>query len=373
MVLGGGSAGGGYSGGHGRPGVSKTTVVAIAVIGVGFFFAFSYTAGWWPRDPEPLAQVKEEAAVAPSTWGDRLERVATAGILIGGVAALVIATWRGLSADQQAKVAKEQAETALTQTAGSQRRLLDERYQAGAAMLESPVLVVRLAGIHALDRLVEDDKQRYYADVMNLLAVFVRFPVSAKTEIVDGVLRDDLQAALGAISRRNDPQDFKRLPKAALTNRAILLHEGGPVNLRNAKLRNSFILHGNLRNVMFVGADLSNCEAWNTDFSGSNFLRATLRDGSFIGCDLSGAEFVVADLTGRMMAGSTLDSANLRSANLSGVEFSDDGRNPVIGLTQEQLDEAKANPYDPPMLEGVLDAETGRSLAWRGKPWFGPR
>ena len=325
-----------------------------------------YTVGWKLHDSALPPKAQSETAVAAPAWGDRLERVATAGILIGGVAALVIATWRGLAADQQAKAA-------LTQTAGSQRRLLDERYQEGAAMLGSSVLAIRLAGIYALDRLVEDDKQRYYADVMNLFAAFVRFPVSAKTEIVDGVLRDDLQAALGAISRRNDPQDVKRLPKAALTNRAILLHEGGLVNLFNAKLRYGFIIHGNMRNVMFVGADLSNCEAWNTDFSGSNFLNATIRDGSFLECDLSGAEFVVADLTGRKMAGSTLDGAKLKSAILSGVEFSDDGKDPVIGLTQEQLDKAKANPYDPPLLKGVLDAETGKALVWRGKPWFGSK
>ena len=42
--------------------------------------------------------------------------------------------------------------------------------------------------------------------------------------------------------------------------------------------------------------------------------------------------------------------------------------NPATGLTQGQLDEARSDPNNPPFLEGVLDAETGEQLVWRGKP-----
>ena len=46
----------------------------------------------------------------------------------------------------------------------------------------------------------------------------------------------------------------------------------------------------------------------------------------------------------------------------------DDGKIPATGLTQAQLDTACANPKTPPMLEGLMDAETGEPLVWRGKP-----
>ena len=38
------------------------------------------------------------------------------------------------------------------------------------------------------------------------------------------------------------------------------------------------------------------------------------------------------------------------------------------GLTQEQLDQAFAEPNSPPLLGGAFCAETGKLLVWRGKP-----
>ena len=39
-----------------------------------------------------------------------------------------------------------------------------------------------------------------------------------------------------------------------------------------------------------------------------------------------------------------------------------------IGLAQDQLDQACADPDNPPKLGGLCDAETGAPLEWRGKP-----
>ncbi|MXX47003.1 MAG: pentapeptide repeat-containing protein [Chloroflexi bacterium] len=342
--------------------------LALAVIAIllaaGLVLGTMYTAGWMFRDSSESGEDQGKATAIALDWGDRLERVATAALLTGGVAALAIATWRGVAADQQAKAA-------LTQTRSSERRLLDERYQEGAEMLGDTRLVVRLAGVYALDRLLEDDKQRYYADVMSLFSTFLRFPIPADRDSEDGVLRADLQTVLLTISRRNDPDDVERLPEAVRTNRAALLHEGGPVNLLSADLRHAFLLFGRVNRVMFVGANLSNCNAWHTDFTGAIFLSAIVRDGSFLECDLTEVEFNGADLTGCSMAGSKLDRAVLRSANLSGVKFSEDGKDPVTGLTQRQLDRAIASPYDLPFLEGVMESETCEPLVWRGRPWFG--
>ena len=37
------------------------------------------------------------------------------------------------------------------------------------------------------------------------------------------------------------------------------------------------------------------------------------------------------------------------------------------GLTQEQINRAKADPDNPPNLEGVIDAGAGEPLVWAGK------
>ena len=72
--------------------------------------------------------------------------------------------------------------------------------------------------------------------------------------------------------------------------------------------------------------------------------------------DLSGVSFQNANLSG-----TDLSRANLSDAYLLGVNLSD-----VRGLTQAQLDEAIADPDNLPKLDGVLDAESGEPLEWRG-------
>ena len=58
----------------------------------------------------------------------------------------------------------------------SRQDLLNERYQTGARMLGDEVLAVRLAGIYALQRLAEEDRQQYHVQVMRSLCAFVQFP-----------------------------------------------------------------------------------------------------------------------------------------------------------------------------------------------------
>ena len=64
--------------------------------------------------------------------------------------------------------------------------------------------------------------------------------------------------------------------------------------------------------------------------------------------------------------------AILRDTDLSGTYFCDPhggtATDPVTGLTQAQLDEACADPDNPPKLDGVIDAVTGEPLVWRGQP-----
>ena len=70
--------------------------------------------------------------------------------------------------------------------------------------------------------------------------------------------------------------------------------------------------------------------------------------------------------------------ANVSGADFTGNAFSSSSPKPdpdratalgraAAGLTQAQLDSAIADPENPPKLEGVLDAETGEQLVWRGR------
>ena len=121
------------------------------------------------------------------------ETVRNLGILIGGVIAFVFALWRGWVAERQAATAQRQAKIALQQAATAQhqaeiarqlastseRGLLNERYQKGAAqMLGSDVLSVRLGGIYALQHLAEDHPDQYHVQIMLLFCAFARRPVN---------------------------------------------------------------------------------------------------------------------------------------------------------------------------------------------------
>ena len=286
------------------------------------------------------------------------ETVRNLGLLIGGVLAFVFALWRGWVAERQAATAQRQVEIALQQAATAQhqaeiarqqastseRGLLNERYQKGAEMLGSDVLSVRLGGIYALQHLAEDHPDQYHVQIMRLFCAFARYPSADKT-IPDGPnakVREDVQAVMEAIEARYDRHIQIELESWYLPD------------LREVKLRLAGLVEANLQ-----GADLRH-----SMLARSSMNRANLSNVKFFKADLSNADLTDANLVGAILAGADLTSANLSGTKLSlaGCEL------PAIGLTQAQLDRAQADPVNPPHLEGVVDAETGKPLVWRGGP-----
>ena len=126
----------------------------------------------------------------------------------------------------------------------------------------------------------------------------------------------------------------------------------------NANLSGTNLLRANLSGAIFEGAIVAKAWLELANLSGAGFLRADLSGARLVRADLSGAHFLDADLK----------KADISGANLSGVKLSDGGLQTAHGLTQAQLDEARADPNNPPKLIGVLDVESGEPLVWRGKP-----
>ena len=251
------------------------------------------------------------------------------GLVIGGVIALWLAFWRSKIADRQAAAAQRQADTAQKQFEIAERGLLNERYQRGAEMLGSGVLSVRLGGIYALQRLAKEHPEQYYIQVMQLFCAFVRHPTNDKNieaeeeEPTHPVfrLRDDVQAIMKAIGSRSEANlNYERT------------EELWP-NLGGADLHEVYIPRANLSRV---------------DLGGAHMFRAYLID---------------ADLSHAYLRATNLLEANLKNADLSGAYMGGQTR-----LTQAQLDEACADPDNPPKLDDIVDAETGEPLIWRGRP-----
>lgn len=128
--------------------------------------------------------------------------------------------------------------------------------------------------------------------------------------------------------------------------------------LKRAKCTCAVFGKVNLNGVDFTGACLSG-----VDFSGQRIDDR----GSIRPCSLDGA-----NLTDAICAGTDFTGVSLKGANLSGADFrrkeNKDGSTKfetACGLTQAQLNQARADPPDkPPMLDGVCDAD-GKRLCWR--------
>ena len=311
--------------------------------------------------------------------------VRNVGLVIGGVVAILLAVWRS-------NVAQRQANTA-------QQTLLNERYQRGAEMLGSEVLAVRLGGIYALQRLAEEHPELYHIEIMKLFCAFVRNPTvrngrdaprtvaAAELGVEESGydqpegLRFDVQSVMEAIATRNSARialegkarfrlDFRN---ANLHSLDLFNFEG--VNLSGARLTDVDLSHVKLPPC----TDLSRIrESYQANFFKArlnrvSFEAANLQESSFQGSLLIGANLRIADLrranlSNAVLANADLWGAALRDVKLSGTKFALEDDPPVRGLTQARLDQAHADPDNPPKLDGVLDADTGNQIVWRGEP-----
>ena len=150
-------------------------------------------------------------------------------------------------------------------------------------------------------------------------------------------------------------------------------------NLSDARLSGANFSRANLSEATLVcaelfEADFSNAILFRAKLPGADLTGAKLPHASLTEANLSGAILKDASLRHAELAGPNMSGADLSRADLSGARFTtltrygteDRRSHPATGLTQSQLDEARADEGNGPDLEGVVDAETGEPLVWRG-------
>ena len=259
-------------------------------------------------------------------------------LVIGGPIAIGVAIWRSI-------VAQRQADTA-------QRGLLNERYQKGAEMLGSKVLSVRLGGIYALQCLAEDHPKQYHLQIMRLFCAFVRHPtndreynfrstgIEPKPNIKDYQVSEDVQAAMTAIGTRSDADvELEKKEKFSpdLSGAYLPFVYLFKANLTDADLTHASFYPANLiYQEQAKSIELFQACAYLTEANLSNAF-------------LTGANLTSADL-----------SANLSEAILVGANLTAAYLSKAKGLTQGQLNQARADPDNPPRVDPPL--------VWCGKP-----
>lgn len=135
--------------------------------------------------------------------------------------------------------------------------------------------------------------------------------------------------------------------------------------LDNVDLTGALALAAKMRGVILSGSNLTDANFPFVTLADSLLMKTNFSNAHLADADLSGAELYDANLTETVISGSNLSGTDLSGSFLFGHSVTP--QRPVIGLTQKQLDSARADPSNPPRLDGVLDADTGRRLVWNGK------
>lgn len=134
-------------------------------------------------------------------------------------------------------------------------------------------------------------------------------------------------------------------------------------NFIRAKLWKTDLSHGRMNYADFSEADLAGGSLHKSKLAGATFRNAVLAAVDLRRADLTNADLTNADLAHAQLQGADLADATLDGADISGAIFADD-QTAAVGLTQAQLDRARAEPDEPPILGNAADAQTGAPLAW---------
>ncbi len=267
-------------------------------------------------------------------------------LMMGALLALPLAIWRGWVAERQVKATNESVSAA-------HQAISNQRFQAAAQMLNNESNAVRLGAIHTLVTLAREDGERHYIESAMLLAAFARNPTGGTGVDAPEIRRGDGRGVREDVSSVLDFIGYRTQSEIRLERLMDFRIDLSGVRLRGVDLRGL-----KLTGVVLQSAALADANFGNVDFTG-------------------------ADLSSARLTGSYLGKAVLRDARLSGANFSTWRRNhdneyvdyssrsdsrPAVGLVQSQLDEALDDSDNPPLLRGVVDADTHVQLLWHGRP-----
>ena len=211
----------------------------------------------------------------------------------------------------------------------SEQGQITDRYNAATTNLGSGSIEIRLGGIYALQRLMQDSS-RDQPTVVAVLCAFVRDQTGSltKRQTLNRALPHgqptDIQAALTVVGTRATNHDTR-----------TTVVDFDHAQLAGARLGSLHLSHADFTSADLVDADLSRA-----DLTGADLTDVDLADA-----ELSAAHVTGADLTGAHLTGADLDHANLIRANLGGADLTraDLSR---TDLTRADLLHAKVNHTD---------------------------
>ncbi|MFE6956553.1 pentapeptide repeat-containing protein [Streptomyces sp. NPDC057696] len=268
----------------------------------------------------------------------------------------------------------------------SEQGQITDRFNAAIGNLGSQSPDIRMGGIFALQRIMQDSVRDQPA-VVSVLSAFARQHAGSSTASLKEPLGDrlesptpkpDIEAAIGTLARRKPDLDAGaiidlsksnlrglhfaikpaiKLPRVTLSDADL---RDAFLDLRNAfldmaHLDRAFLREANLQGALLMGATFAHANLSRADLRGvedtcpflpakglkcldlryANLIEADLRNAKLSGVSLHKANLLGADLRGADLHRADLTDADFRGAKLAGVDLGEAKRAGAIGLPEE--------------------------------------
>lgn len=247
-------------------------------------------------------------------WARRVELTSVLIASVVAVAGLWYSNLQTTEANAQAR-----ADRALVKEGQ-----ITDRYTAAVGNLGAKEMDVRLGGIYALERIMQDS-HRDHPTIANVLATYIRLHAAARPPKNQDAPAD-VQAALTILGTRNTAYDkaFRPDLHGAHLNGAVLW---------GAHLRGAALYDADLSGAHLAGADLRGADMAGVKLRGANLMDAAVSGAHLAEADLSRADLGGVSLRGTYLKGADLSGADLYHANLRGAYLEG-----AHGVTKDQLD-----------------------------------
>ncbi len=264
------------------------------------------------RVTDTAAVASDEAtAVGPPGQGvDWVRRVELAGVLVAMIVGIV-SIWH---TERSVNQVQEELSISREELRATREGQITDRYTAAVENLGDDSLDVRLGGIYALKRIMQDSP-RDQGTVVDVLAAYVRAhavpPKSGQKS--PEYLDRDVAAAVTVLATRDQSHD----PQSQLYDGLYLIDLSGTwlkgLVLRKADLRGVYLRNSNLSGSELHDVDLGGATLIGSNMRNVNFFKVNLEDAVMDGADLQNAK-LTANLQAAALRGANLRHAYLESA-----------------------------------------------------------
>ncbi|WP_371529552.1 pentapeptide repeat-containing protein [Streptomyces sp. NBC_01283] len=277
--------------------------------------------------PAEASDGSQRVGGVPERQGlDWARLVELASVLLATVVAVLSLWFSNHQVSDQMRISREELRN-------GREGWVTDRYTAAVGNLGDDAVDVRLGGIYALQRIMEDSP-RDHPTIANVLATYIRLHASTPPK-VDRQVAPDVLAALDVISSRNSVHDRSFVPDLRSAHLPGVELGQWPSDRKPAQLRRAILRRADLSDADLSGADLRGARLASTNLANADLRDADLREATPAIANLRGADLSDADLRKADLRGSDLRDADLIGTDLRGAILY---RTKLVGLTLSEAD-----------------------------------